>query len=790
MWAQDGGEDTNYTPSFSETEVIRVSGNRASAIVPAEDAGDNDHWYFVTQNRVFQDDSHGDSTPIYDENGSIKRAALPNTPATFNGQLVTEKADYLVRFFKKSDDVYYMQFANGNFIKDYDNPGNDAELKTTSDFNSAGLYALYILDSGSSFGWNLHEKEGKRVDNKGDGHTVVFWGAGKGSTGGNAEWFIYPVTFEEPLSVTYHAIYNGGDKKQEQIKVLSSSAPSCPTSFLDEFVKPEGFYSDAACQTKITEITEDTHDIYVKMESPVKFSESFGDAVWYYLNLRTSKQLYYPGESAGKAIDSYESATTGDDVKWALIGNPYDGVKVINKVAGAEQYLTHSEGNKLSWNTEGNATTWRILTHPYDSNGFMLRHQVSETSYTTIYYGNNEAGIIALTGPVTATNDNMKGGCFDFTEVPEDYSNMVAEKITPYFESNVLNIYFGLTTDKANELKDTYTYWDGETVCSEDEYTDLYEAVMAAIVYPKDGDYYRIKNYGTQRYLGKEANNQATFESGEGASTIGYLTKADDGYSLSLQGATAYPSLTINVVAPGLATMKNNNSNNSVYAFLRNDANGGLREWSAESLENTPGAYWSVEDAESITVSLNSIEGDDNYYATLCVPFALTDGNGIAHTISVEGMEANLTSTGGTIEAGLPVLLMGSESTATFSIVPGTPAVAPASSGLTGTFIAKTIDGAADYVLGTYGGRVGFFHWASSNLAANRAYIAASTLSSGNGTSEVKGFYLNFDEMTDGVAAVEEATTEAPAIYNLAGQRVAKAVKGIYVVNGKKMWVK
>lgn len=52
-------------------------------------------------------------------------------------------------------------------------------------------------------------------------------------------------------------------------------------------------------------------------------------------------------------------------------------------------------------------------------------------------------------------------------------------------------------------------------------------------------------------------------------------------------------------------------------------------------------------------------------------------------------------------------------------------------------------------------------------------------------------YYLGNDEAPDAINAVEVNGEKAPAaIYNLAGQRVAKAVKGLYIMDGKKVVVK
>ena len=66
----------------------------------------------------------------------------------------------------------------------------------------------------------------------------------------------------------------------------------------------------------------------------------------------------------------------------------------------------------------------------------------------------------------------------------------------------------------------------------------------------------------------------------------------------------------------------------------------------------------------------------------------------------------------------------------------------------------------------------------------NKAYLAVPAAQVGS----IKGF--SFNDVVDGIKAVETTETENNAIYNLAGQRVSKMQKGIYIVNGKKVLVK
>lgn len=86
------------------------------------------------------------------------------------------------------------------------------------------------------------------------------------------------------------------------------------------------------------------------------------------------------------------------------------------------------------------------------------------------------------------------------------------------------------------------------------------------------------------------------------------------------------------------------------------------------------------------------------------------------------------------------------------------------------------------YVLFNGEDGIGFYKANNNPIAKNRAYIQVPT-----GTN-VKSFAINLDD-TDAIKAIA-GESENAVIYNLAGQRVNKAQKGIYIVNGKKVLVK
>ena len=134
----------------------------------------------------------------------------------------------------------------------------------------------------------------------------------------------------------------------------------------------------------------------------------------------------------------------------------------------------------------------------------------------------------------------------------------------------------------------------------------------------------------------------------------------------------------------------------------------------------------------------------------------------------------------GEVAAGTPVLLKGTSATATLTIGSGYVGSPLTDTALTGTYLPKTIEGNTDYVLGKKDDKVGFYHWSSNNLAANRAYLAGSS-------NNARGFALMFDDDATGIVSTPGETEEGTVIYNLSGQRLNKMQKGINIVNGKKV---
>ena len=93
-----------------------------------------------------------------------------------------------------------------------------------------------------------------------------------------------------------------------------------------------------------------------------------------------------------------------------------------------------------------------------------------------------------------------------------------------------------------------------------------------------------------------------------------------------------------------------------------------------------------------------------------------------------------------------------------------------------------------DYVLGKKNGVAGFYKWNGGNLSANKVYLPAGVVTSAH---EFLGFDIDVNNNVTTINEIKGKKAEANGVYyNLAGQRVQKPTKGLYIVNGKKVIIK
>lgn len=189
-------------------------------------------------------------------------------------------------------------------------------------------------------------------------------------------------------------------------------------------------------------------------------------------------------------------------------------------------------------------------------------------------------------------------------------------------------------------------------------------------------------------------------------------------------------------------------------------------------------------------VSLN--ESNGKHYATYYLPFAAKAPEGVkAYAGTVSNGSVKLREyPNGVIPANKGVLLVSDNATsATFTLASDADI----------TFINNDLKGVNDAteltsvenseqvrIFSTKDGVVGFYKPNSNitSLAANKAYVMAPATEG--------ALALNFDGNVTGINSVSDnaAMPNNVEIYDLAGRRVNHALKGVYVVNGKKIIVK
>lgn len=190
--------------------------------------------------------------------------------------------------------------------------------------------------------------------------------------------------------------------------------------------------------------------------------------------------------------------------------------------------------------------------------------------------------------------------------------------------------------------------------------------------------------------------------------------------------------------------------------------------------------------------------------ATLMLPFASTIPNGVTcyKLTYTSGTSVNAAEvTGGTLDANTPVLINATKGYYNFknaaNKVDGATAfntddTFTAETALTGVYKTTTVTSGSyilyyksedptNYPLGFYKA-----DGTTNTVAANRAYLTAS--------AQEARLAINFDgDDTTGIEAVSTQHSEEikdNVYYDLSGRRVAQPTKGLYIVNGKKVFIK
>ena len=615
---------------------------------------------------------------------------------------------------------------------------------------------------------------------------------------GNTVWFFEEVS-DEVVNVTYVYKYGDTEISRETIEAIKGAEfPAITTSFPFgvSATKPAGNIAES-------DVVEGnvTKTITLDVNTPFKFADSYENVSWYFLKFDSENNFFYLHHDAEQTYIDLESKSfeaDNDNYYWGFVGNPFDGYQIVNKGAGKGYILSSSTTmagttGSGTWPimtempvADGNNTLWIATSSSHGDNGFFL----AQKDYPTNRMNNRDGKLAYWTGGAGAGSTFM-------VEEPEV---AMAAVLAAFKENapNTLGYVGGYSADKAEAIQAIETY---------EQMVD-FEANNTKIALDVN-KYYRIKNVLRNKVLSVNANNERVsadlnnaeisqiwkFE--EGATEGTYLIKSSnaDAYMLGVGASNTLAAegaeFVLHNLTYGQFNLKQQNSNNLMCIY----SGGGIGSWTGGGAGSD--MAWYIVPATTIEYTLSDIDGEG--YATAYLPFDVTLDEGVnAYAIESTNSTHAILAEKEDIPANEGAILIGTPGTHTFNI-------ATASSEWTGNMLIGTtvntyVEGAA-YVLANGTNGVGLYK-AAYNVStdttndgeegveddtyeaflnnANKAYLPAPV------GAEAAMFSFGRGEGTTAIDNVELANDNV-VIYDLAGRRVEKMEKGIYIVNGKKV---
>ncbi|MCI6642993.1 MAG: hypothetical protein MSH18_02165 [Bacteroidales bacterium] len=563
-------------------------------------------------------------------------------------------------------------------------------------------------------------------------------------------------------------------------------------------------------------INESTQEVVVNAVFSAPFDKASQDAGKKFI-IR-DKNNHYLSHQEGTAYTLTQVRNFPTAYQWLIKGNPYVGV-TIQSAANNGYLKKNANDNFVIARTDVSATDakWEVnFNNVRPHNNYDLTTPPGGFTLKDVVKGQ----------ALNVNGSNFKLSFWEYVDgnslfyaelVPEDLKEMV---IADFQAVDVAgsNNPFTLNEAAYSRFKNLYDAAVSKAgYVTPEEYSAIRLIVDSVTNYvlPESG-YYRIKNANvTDRYMNLEGTmlrvNKNRAEAQKDATTIIYVDKQADGtYLLKTSGRTLSVSNTNNgenkTVEASTATAIIQNVNMSLAGVGKGYLQFGtanlayLFYWSAEShrvhtysKDYDGTGQWSLERAKTVTVPLNSHEGKS--YATACFPFpvSISTENVKAYNVVPQGAtgRSNMEELATEIPVGTPMLLV-SETAAdsvTFTIGESAPtSTEPTTAAFKGNFLGRPVTANTLLTLGRSSStpqKVGFYKYTGTTLAPFRAYFTAADLTAL--LAGANGFSLNFDDLTTGVSGVEVQTESTGSVYDLAGRKVTKATKGLYIINGKKV---
>lgn len=443
-------------------------------------------------------------------------------------------------------------------------------------------------------------------------------------------------------------------------------------------------------------------------------------------------------------------------------------------------------------------STWSANTYEDHFIQIELPEEMSELKLSfDSRNGNNVPTLVVLSGVTTASEQAELKALID-----EALSSPI---YVSYKNANLIGSGLNQTTSFTAFSKAGEVYAKGEAATSAEIASArfaLLNARNAAVVLnkPANGTFIRIHSSAASQaampYLSSETStakpNRAAYlvgKDGENeAKTIFFyndnkLLAYETGYYLeNISNFAGYKGITTGTSiqfseaenrAAGCYNVKFNGNR-----FLYTQVSGSNYFTDAGGSAPNDGYNFQMEYVESLPLSVGAAG-----YATLIAPVALEIPAGVeVYTAAFEDGKAKLTSISDVIPANVGVVVKAAQGTYNFNITTTENVATSALSGVPNTENVASESAAFILANGKHG--VGFYKLSSANRTIHgfRAFYTAPA------EAQAVSAFLLEDNVT-GIEEIETSADKAP-IYDLSGRRVAKAEKGVYIQNGRKIFVK
>ena len=659
---------------------------------------------------------------------NVTSHTLYNTNTTPSGS-ATEACNYLVRLIDAGDGKFYIQTGYGNYFGHIQSSVNVPVIAT----QTQRITIAKIASTNGHF-YLQGETGGIILDannlSNGDATVVGYGTSIPTSTGGNNDWAFYPVSLV-PSKVDL---------------IMSTTA-----------------------------------------------ANSLSTGTWYVMYNRGSSRGYlYEGES--NKLYNTISFDPG-----LVCSDSYKYLVRLSDAGSGKYYIETGHGTFLKSITSNTAVP---TGGPATKETFTISKIASTDGH--FYIQGTSNNVVLDASMATASSDAFVVGYG--TNVPtsvngnNDWAFYPVEMVE-HFAPATTDIYTINNTNNSRGALMSAPSQSAKWVWSSGKNNQTFDATTAncqwIFVPAETENQYYLYNVGKQKFIvptksGSWSNSNYTWMFSSDAIAFNLFLQSDGTYKLRSASGNIYLSVSNNYTGPII----NYNDVGAQFTISKQStASSEVGTQLATAIAAMPN--------DSRTVALNIV--NEKSYATLYLDFdAQTDESTKAYYIAeTENNYARLTEVaneGRDIPAYTAVVLINENGTTNptidtgFSVSNGyTEVIAESSNLLKGTLTSISLDLSDEttyYSLGKKIGSIGFYKFQNGStttitLGANKAYL--DTAAPGGA---IKGFLFDLDDEATGISVVSFSSEASENIYNLAGQKLSKPVKGINIINGKKIIIK